>query len=401
MGAQSEVEISSEAVAGVRFQKEFLPNAPGSKSGILEMRNGDLLRGELTELDGNGARFDESQGGMLSIPLTQIWRYLPKQPDGWCDGGFDPQGWLASSPAGSWIYVDGRYVSGPRPPYFRVPPSVWAPVQNPPEKFQVAFDVAGSNGNQPELTLHVGDRASASWLSIEVGPKGAFFTAAHRNANGVASIPQPINLGDCCSANPSKLEIRALVDAPAGIVEVYFNGTRCARIGSRLEDRLPGLDRKVSIQVDGAGAGAATLSNLRIEPWNGESPQWKHGGGFVSLNNGDVVDGTATALHEGRLGIESAAGRLELPLSELHAMELGGAKNSQGSARCVRLLDGGVIHLKQFEWDGRELIGKSEALGELRLPGAVLAELVWSPELIQPRSTAGEESTAQATIPPK
>ena len=114
------------------------------------------------------------------------------------------------------------------------------------------------------------------------------------------------------------------------------------------------------------------LSDIRIGASEAE-------GRGILLKNGDVMNGVVKEVRDNTLVTESDLGRLDLSFAQVEVVQFGGDYAPVKAAGRVRLRNGAAIHLASFHCDGTELTGKSDVLGDVKIPATALSELIFDP----------------------
>jgi hypothetical protein len=81
----------------------------------------------------------------------------------------------------------------------------------------------------------------------------------------------------------------------------------------------------------------------------------------------------------GKFTLESDLGPLEIPVEQVVKIDFGGAMSAENAVARIALADGTNINVDAFHWDGHELSAHSATLGDLRLPGGLVTELIYTP----------------------
>ncbi len=111
------------------------------------------------------------------------------------------------------------------------------------------------------------------------------------------------------------------------------------------------------------------LSDIRVGSWELE------GRGIV-LKNEDTMYGVVKEVRDTTLVTESDLGRLDLSFAQVEVVQFGGDVAPVKAAGRARLRNGTAIHLANFHCDDTELTGKSEVLGDVKIPATALERIV-------------------------
>ncbi len=380
---QREVAIMPELVAGVRFPGEASkPDTILNKRSILELRNGDRLEGEIESFEKVGMQFKDAEAGSYRIPGDWLWKLYPQRPTGWFDGSINPLNWIAAADADAknwsdyrandevfhwWIHLDGAYIARRKGASLAMPESLRPPVEDPPERFEVSFNVTNISGGQPEFELKIGDFTKENAVDIFYLRDNSQFNLSRRTKDGSNSTGRSFEVSDRRFEPQSRLSVRALVDAVAGVVDLYFDGIRVLHI-----DSMPGMGRSVHLLGRQSSGGPTMFSDIRIGAPVAE-------GRMVVLRNGDIFNGEIKELNNSKLTTESDVGPLDFSPAQIQVIQFGGEYAPVKAAARARLRGGAVIHLDSFRYDNQGVSGRSAVLGEVKIPKPALEELIIDP----------------------
>ena len=362
---------------------------------MVNLRNGDRLRGEFTGLDGQALKIDQPQLGALSLPLSGLWKLYPNSHFPVFDGGRDSDA-LAGAPSAArlpgkfnplhagaespWIYLDGAFI--PRPG--SNPPGQQGPMLAPPfhgalDCFEINLDLTQIEGPP---SLYVSLRAARSTTQVNFwyyAMTQLQLMVMNRRGQGGPNM-RTIDLTDKFAEASTRVNLRIFVNAKLGTVDLFLDGVAVAQVGHLPSERCPGIGDEIELGPYATGGSPTILSNLWIGPWSGELPS-PGDQPQVCLVNGDVTRGTAAEVHDGRLRLESEVGEIEMPLEKIEAIDFGGAFAPQPAVGRVYFQDGSALNVESFRWDASGLAARSATLGDLRLPAAAVRELILSPAL--------------------
>ncbi len=379
MPDQREVTILPGLIAGVRFQREPKENA--DRKGILELRNGDRLRGEMALQGEADPQFKDSEAGTFRLAAGQLWKFYPTRPTGWCDGSIDAAKWAATDEANAkamrpyyrgetypwWIYLDGSYLSREFPHAKATAANLRAPVEDPPEIFEVSFNITNFSGGGPGFGLRIGDFLREDAVDIQYAPEYSQYNLTRHSNGGSRTTTHTFWVKDPNFEPRSRLSVCARVDAKAGTVDLYLDGNHELHINS-----MPGMGRSVYLQARQTRTGPMILSDIRIGASEAE-------GRCILLKNGDVMNGVVKEVRDNTLVTESDLGRLDVSFAQVEVVQFGGDYAPVKAAGRVRLRNGAAIHLASFHCNGTELTGKSDVLGDVKIPATALSELIFDP----------------------
>ena len=402
-----EVEFQPGRIAGVRFAAPDKPVKPAAAATI-ELRNGDQLRGELSDMDAERLRLRHPQLGAIAIDRSKIARFFPNSRTEIHEGSRDPDGWLGSqgsteeqSNARSWVYLDGVYVmrSENRGNSFgsNEARGIHREISADLERFEVRGEMTFINGGSGNCSLQIAGKAGGSMqatFSLEEVQIIAY------SPRGQQPNWKTIPFRDKLSEASTRLAVRLFVDTKAGKTDLYVNGVPIARTGQTAADRMSGPCSKVSFQSYSNGGTPVVFSSVWIGPWTGELPRaGAEQGPVTALANGDATAGAPKEMHDGKLSLETEIGPLDLPIEKVHCVDFGAATPPEKAVARLRLVDGGTIHVSSFRWDGQEIAAHSPVLGEFRLPVKAVSELIYDPAPIRPPVVAAAKKLAQKAAP--
>lgn len=381
------LEIGAAQIAGVILSEASNPVVNEGGSGglplhpsLLELRNGDCLRGELAGMNGQTVSFNNELIGPRLISRETVWRlcmWAPVIPQGvnfptanlYRFNGKSAHPTVGLSP-NRWIYLDGCYYTAESDA--NVDSALALSPEWLPERFDFSFDVTSTQSNVPNLVVKVCGADGESYVLL---------TSYFQNVNVNVVLPNPrrnivkqVSIGVVDKTTRSR--VRVLGDRVRGIVQIAIDGAKVFESSS--DNQIPGLGKDI---VFGSAGMPSVVSNIRLVPWSGELPASISAPASTILTNGDAIRGSIKAVSNGRLLTESDLGPVQIPLQQVSLIQCRGDLTPTPCAARIRLSDGTVLHLDSFRWDGEALSGKSAVLGDIRLQAAVVAELVLSPAL--------------------
>jgi hypothetical protein len=189
------------------------------------------------------------------------------------------------------------------------------------------------------------------------------------------------------------------VDTNVGTCDIAINGVLVARLGQDERYRLVKTDYFVRLQPFNRQE-SLLFSNIWVGPWNGEQPlRGEADAGTTTLINGDVAPGVPKSIRAGILRIDSDLGELAMPVEKALAVNFGGAMDAPRALARIRLTDGTMLNLDEFQWDERGVSAHSPTLGDLRLPRAAIAELIYAPARTHAPLDLGPQKSEQNALP--
>ena len=409
MAGGQELEFQAARLAGVRFAAAGAAQKHDEPA-LLELRNGDRLRGEFVALDDRQLQFQHALLGTVTIPRERLWRLYPNPHFAVSDGGREAAAWLGAgrkknagtaddappAAAAQWTVLDGSYLlrgerggSGAQESA-----ALNAPLTAVPDRFELRAEVTDMNGNPPSFSVALGEKGNGA-MNASISYFDMYVYVNNPKARG-RNNSRNIALRDKIPDAGSRLALRVFADRKAGTADFFLNGALIAHLGQQPNERLPGLGDSITITANQQEDSAAILSNLWVGPWSGELPRAGDGTpATTALSNGDAAPDVPARWQDGKFTIETAAGPLELPLEKVQAVEFGGVMTPEKSAGRIRLADGCAVNVDGFRWDGKELAAHSAVLGDLRLGAGAVSELIFDPAPAHPPRTPVAKKLAQ------
>ena len=168
------------------------------------------------------------------------------------------------------------------------------------------------------------------------------------------------------------------VDTKLGTVDYLVDGVHFYKLGKQASERAPGIGGKISLSSYSRSA-VSVFSNISLRPWNGEVPAPGEVKNSIYLANGDVAAGAIGDLKDGKLRVNVGSDLMEIPISRITSAEFAQTPVPAKFAARLRLTDGAIVNVDQFEWKDGSLTAKSAALGDLQMSGQTVAEVIFSP----------------------
>ncbi|MEP6670578.1 MAG: hypothetical protein ABJF10_15565 [Chthoniobacter sp.] len=412
MVSGQEVEFQPGRIAGIRLAGAVPSVDPkaAAADATVELRSGERLRGRLVAWDEKHVQLEHPLLGSLGLDRNRLWRLFPVRRFDAVDGGRAPGGWKwkeaeegsaegrkTGANSDQSIYLDGTYVlrgHGYVGSFnWSELPGVERSIDPGLERFEVRIEAA-SQGSLPNFILMLTGKGDTS-LRAMICYSNLQLTMQHATGNR-RSPWRNIALAENLFATNGPRALRLFVDTKAGTCDLAINGVPVVRLGQEENERLLAGEYTAKIQPYPNQGMATVFSNIWIGPWNGELPSpAKAADETTALANGDVAKGTPKALHDGKFTIDSELGELDIPVEKTLAVDFGGALDAQKVAGRLRLVDGTVVNVERFNWDGHALTAHSSTLGDLRLPDGVVSELIYDPSPVHPPTPVGASKLAK------
>lgn len=378
-----EVQFEAGRFAGVRLvAPQGEKSAPAA---VVELCNGDRLRGEFTGLDPQRALFRHPVLGNLEFPRTQLSALFPNPKTAIFDAASDPSSWFegdskAPAKAPGLVHLDGRFILSAGQNSDARATGISRPLAGLPEKFELRCEIADMSGNEPNLSVRLmgesGEMGSSS-LDLEFN-YGSLRLYGWVNGKRSRSFWKDVTLRNQRGGYrpTARIAVRLFVDNKAGTVDVYVNGEHKAKCGQAQNERIPGIGHQVSINGSGNSTAPAVLSDLWAGPWNGELPKAEHAG-QVTLSNGDVAEAAPSELKDGKLLVDLGGGPMEVPIARVDAVSFGTKPSPTPAVGRIRLATGDALSVESFKVEAGRLIARSPVLGEWKVDSAKVREIVF------------------------
>jgi hypothetical protein len=259
-------------------------------------------------------------------------------------------------------------------------PGLHQEISSTMQRFEIRFDIKSPAGSG-YATFRLAGKDGGPALSLTFASNSVYlytYNPKHRQRGN----HQSITLHDKTRGLGPTRSVRLFVNTVTGTSDLFVSGERAAHLGKDAGDQLSEGDYSARIQLSPQGISSSALANLWIGPWSGELPKPTDATGpSTALVNGDVAPGTPKAMRDGKWSLESDLGNLELPAEKIMSVDFGGDLHPHHTAARLRLADGSSLNVDDFHWKEHELTAHSATLGDLRLPAAAIAELIYDPAL--------------------
>lgn len=341
---------------------------------VVELTNGDIVRGRLLTLNTDALVLDTSYAGTLTIRRAMMKTLHIDELGGIVyTGPRDLDGWFQSQKPESWSYENNSLVTQKS--------GVIGRELQLPDAIDISFELEWRNSLQFRTILFGADaRTYSQTESIELMISQGYVHLRKRvkgstETIGTQRVPE--------FNSHEKARIRLLASRKTGQFRLIVN------------DRIAGT--WTDADVDGMPAGKALqfatqsdfllrISRIRVRPWDGtlaqdpgteenpketkESEEKPSGSGQrIILRNGDVVFGDVGRVEGGKLRVTTKRGELIIPVNRMRNIELGvdpaqleEPKRMQGDIR-VWHPDGGRITFRLDSLAEGVMTGYSQTFG--------------------------------------
>ena len=411
-----EVDFQTSRLAGVRFPSE----SQIRPAAMIELRTGERLRGAIANFEGREVRWSHALLGELSIDRAQVWRLDPVIRASLPECSQDPQGWLRQldemkrtsdevkqlfdnlslyAARQAWLAFDGHFILNmPEAPSVTTVQGPAREIDAKLDLFELRVDAASPTLDMCELTV-VFFGPGGALVALNLQDEGVSLTAfSPKDQNNVQ--PREFKIPPRGGESVNQSRIRAFVNRRAGTIDFCFNDHFIGRSGDSAASRFPGIGRSVALQATASDRIPLVLSQVVVLPWSGVLPAVTAAEPAIVLTNGDVTNGSPTALADGRWKLESDVGPLDLPMEKVQAFEFGGEMQPVAAAARLRLVDGSTLLVDRFEWKNGQWTAHHALFGDLRIPASAVGELIYNPAPVRPATIENPGKAATKDNPP-
>ena len=392
----------------IRFSQAAPPPAlsPAQQTCRFRFVNGDELTGNLLALDATHIELETWFAGKVRAPRAgvQSLAFLARGFTTLYDGPDNLDGWNAGPTPTAWQLHDGVLTASANAFLGR---DLKLPAQS-----RIEFELGSAGAINLYVSLYTDAVARFNFAS-----SGYQFNLGLGYANlmrgqgqlgmqhlGQAQIPMPP------PGKRMKVEIRS--DLVAGSLALLVDGNVVQQwtdpnpakpaepvlapdLPPTVADAVRDAARARGPVLPGTGLsffamnGGIQLSALKVTAWDGrpiepELVSTNLTGHLVRLANQDRALGTVEAIHDGRLVLVAATGRLEIPLARVTQMILASAAapptNRLAGELHARLSSGETVALTRPHWNGTRLAGVSTHFGPLQLETRWVRSLRFNPD---------------------
>ncbi len=409
-----EVEFQPERISGVRFPPRLKPvESVGAR---VELRNGDSLRGTLAGFGPKELRLQHPLLGELGVSRERLWTLFPNPKTVIFDASSDPEPWVGlvqeegnkkggvKSPLRpDCVYLNGFFLMrtpGRGMDVMESQAGVRRSLKGLPEKFEVRCEVLEPGGQEPNINVHFtseNDQGNPSTLDLEFyyGQLRVYGWLNGRNNSHSFWKDVQIRENNGNYDPQSHTTIRAFVDNKLGTVDIYSNGVHRIKSGQVANERIPGIGGQLSISGSSNSAAPLVISHVWAGPWNGQLPE-PGAAAAVSLANGDVAESLPVELRKGKLVLDASGVEIEVPLERVEAIGFGGQPASAVSPGRLRLAGGDSLSVESFKFEAGQLTAHSALLGDFKLAGDGVQELIFDAAPVHFPSVAEKKKKALA-----
>ncbi|MCX7915708.1 MAG: hypothetical protein N3A53_05330 [Verrucomicrobiae bacterium] len=348
-------------VLQIKFAGEDL-TAGVATGAVVQLTNGDELRGVIRNLDGEKLVLQTTYSSDLAILRTMVQMIMPGASDGSIlyQGPTGLADWFRSQSERGWSYADGGFVlpAGGSGVIGRdVKLSDRCRIEFDLEWRVHPFLLISLYGDNPEnfhgnaYVLHL----TGNSLQLQRG----------RVRGGMNMLGGGAMMDNLMQRGRVRLGI--LVDKDRRTIVVTADGN----VVRQWTDPAEFAGGGTWLMFMGQGQGPLRISNLVVRNWDGQLdasvPEQPVGEDLMRLTNNDKVSGELRAIRDGRVFFQTAFATLEVPLDRVLRLEFARnkAERARRQANDVRAWfhAGGCVTIALEKMDERQLVGSSENFG--------------------------------------
>ena len=373
--------LDIEASAALRFSAEPLRAEKIELPGfVMELQDGDRLRGTDVELNADRLRFRSVYGGEIALPRAVVHSLRMSVARSLYDGPTPGEEWTVG---GVRMYMESPALTlGQEEVVGRIIPGMG-------RKVRLDFTITGSyyvqglNVNffaqRPGVALGQNNSGYQLRLSSQEQMVLRRFLPG-QGAQDVGSDKSPLmNLGARLMMGGVRIAILADLDEQR--FQILSNGRPFAEFRDKV--KFPGPGRAISF----SSSNPAVISGITVSHWDGRmaaanTPVAGDKEDVLRLKSGDTVSGELVSLRRDQITLRTAMGELNIPVNQIESLAFRkseSAAEEQAPSDRVRLslLDDSrlTVALRKIE-DGVVLADHAHA-GTLRIPFKAVERLVW------------------------
>lgn len=378
------IRFKPSNLAWIGFERPEAIPSPADPTCRFRLKNGDEIFGSLKGIGGDRVELESWLGGTLRPSRSEVQSitFLSKGYSVLYEGPTGMDGWVLgrSLPGQSgWQYRDGALVAS----------SVGLAGRDLGLKgsASIEFDMAWTSNFNLVLIIYtdVLDRFDygTSCYMFYLGP--GYINAQRVQANtGLSQLGPQAQLPDSLRRNRMRLELRC--NKEDGTFTVMADGRQVHRWKDNAGFIGQGKGITFFSQMDG---GAIRISNLKVAEWDGrleseENLEKAEKQDMIRLANKDRVVGDIREVNNGKLSIDTAQGKLDVPLTRITQIQMGGT-NRVASAPApweVRAFfaGGGSLSFQMNGWTEKSITGTSSSLGQVALNSKSIRQIQFNLE---------------------
>ena len=424
------------AVDGQKLESLSLvgPGSTGKQHGSsVELINGDMLQGDLVELNDKSLLLDTWYGGKLEIPRESVLALRPGLksarviyqgpeggPDGWKTGNrntgqpmkpFGNNAVRMNQPAAGnlalqivqgrqmaanvgkpataqqgWRYNDNGFLSSTSGPI------LGRDDLEMPDKVRIEFDIQWANYFGFGLNIFTDNLAneySGNSYSLRFDHSNVY---VYRYRNGSSSRVGG-NVPSQMQQPMTRAHITVCVDKNEKTIAILVNG----KLLNQWKD--PGTEfagKGKGLLFTSRNSYPMRLSGIRITEWDGNLPESKtrqRGNGesdFVQLKNEDLISGTAKSIKDGNLLLSMKFADVPVKMEDVAMLELNNSpvKEKMGADQVLAHLPASAkVSLKVLGWEDGKVLVESPHFGKAAFDPGIFRKLEFNRQV--PRKATG------------
>jgi hypothetical protein len=372
----AQVEFAATNVASINLPAlASVPPPPQARMADIELTNGDLIHGALTELTADTLKIDTWIAGPLAIPRPMIATITPNLTGGgdWYFGPNSINEWTTLEQDGAWVYEGGSLTAINRGTITRD--------CKLGDMSQIEFDMKWESYPSLRLVLYHPDikdnpRALAGSYLLEISGNRAMLR--FMNAQGSVN-----NVGDQAQFDPSVLtrnqcRVGIFCNRTKNQVNLFINNKLVQQWIDDNANRNQGTYVSLACQMPGL-----SISKIRIGPWNGILPVTDDlpasDEDSIIFVNQDRVTGKVESFAQNKISLKTAQTPMTIPMERVALIQFGTktramARRRNGDARC-QFVDGSSIVMQIQSLNNESLAGKSENFGQATFKRPTVVQL--------------------------
>lgn len=385
------IEFSGTNLLEARFLFDRNDPVPQTNGSRLHLYNGDVIQGQLIQIDAEKIHLETPFAGQMIFPRTAVAQVesLPQEGRSIFSGPTGLEGWImgkvtlpAAGDAGEWKYTNGAF-------YATRSASI-ARDMKLPDVARIEFDLAWKSTLQAAVALYNSYMQPINLANKDTEPQFGGFYSLQLNSFMASLLPVKQNspllyLGQThvptfSQKNRAHLEI--LASKPANRIILLVDGVLIKEWTD--PDGFAGSG--TGMRFVHQGQGALKLSNIRISEWNGKIEQ--KATNLVALKedlarllNGDKVSGRLESFRDGKITFATDKAKLEIPFERVADVAFPSKQVADDTKEAVRAFfpDGNSVTFRLQRWDDKGITGSSPNFGNVTFAPNTFARVEFYP----------------------
>jgi len=382
-GSEKPVVIAAATLTEVRFASRQPQGDRPPPANIVELRNGDILPGKVSAVDGTPLTLETPYAGNLSVPRGMVKRIFPGNGGNMVtyEGPKGPEEWnimktWANEDIGkNWTVHDGALTA-----------AGWGfagcEVKLPP-RARLEFDLdqklgdQGTTGVDLNLYCNTKDMPSDSYvIGIETWQMGKLIQLMRHKDGHTKALSDSVQWGK--PGQWTMLHFEILADTGTKTFWIFLNGTLLGKWSD--PDEFAGSG--TGIYFRSSRETNATINHLKAGIWDGVVDAGPHSAQSepskedkLTMANGDNFSGTLKSIAKGKVVFTSSYSDITTPMDRITSLELassaGATPSTEPDAVRATLAGGGTITAKIEAWSEKGITVTSPDFGKaIFQPGA-------------------------------